>query len=415
MSKNVKVHRHLQTGTRLVEPADDVGESSKLSKINGTLKTNAARIQILQNALSFTQAQDGAMANVGHMIKRVSEIKSLFDSPISDVHTRANYDEEFKELQKEIRNVASSKWNGISLFSNSESRVNIGTAKHPDALSGMERLGGDPLSLQRAGLFGHLKATGAAPVDNSPPVSAPGTRFEVRIPIQLKNNSGRLTLKQGPFTAPDLFTVYHGNQKLHEVMYGLVGGVVRTMANGVSHTTTANQPTGTPVGGGYSQGIRLGDPGNIDYIDFGRGVNSGNTSRTMEIIINEGDFPVGTMTGWDMEYSIEYDPIEPDLNDPVNIWSLGDFSQQDFIRFENILTDTRAQNASEQHRISNEISELSSKQIDLEKAVEAIDGLDYARAMGQFNRTRDNLHINANLVSAAKEMENVLYTDFLGD
>jgi flagellin-like hook-associated protein FlgL len=79
MSKNVKVHRHLQTGTRLVEPADDVGESSKLSKINGTLKTNAARIQILQNALSFTQAQDGAMANVGHMIKRVSHTDFLGD------------------------------------------------------------------------------------------------------------------------------------------------------------------------------------------------------------------------------------------------------------------------------------------------------------------------------------------------
>jgi hypothetical protein len=44
-----------------------------------------------------------------------------------------------------------------------------------------------------------------------------------------------------------------------------------------------------------------------------------------------------------------------------------------------------------------------------------MDGLDYARAMGQFNRTKDNLHINANLVSAAKEMENVLYTDFLGE
>jgi hypothetical protein len=59
------------------------------------------------------------------------------------------------------------------------------------------------------------------------------------------------------------------------------------------------------------------------------------------------------------------------------------------------------------------LSELSAKHIDLEKAVEAVDGLDYARAMGQFNKTNDRVHMNANLVAAAKNMETVLYTDFL--
>jgi hypothetical protein len=47
--------------------------------------------------------------------------------------------------------------------------------------------------------------------------------------------------------------------------------------------------------------------------------------------------------------------------------------------------------------------------------MEAADGLDFSLAMTRYSRTRDQLHLTANLVSAAREMENVLYTDFLGD
>ena len=51
--------------------------------------------------------------------------------------------------------------------------------------------------------------------------------------------------------------------------------------------------------------------------------------------------------------------------------------------------------------------------MNLEKSVEASDGLDFAMAMGLLNKSRNQMQLNANLVSAAKEMENVLFTDFL--
>jgi len=416
------MQRHLQTGRKITQPADNVGEVGKISKLKYNIKANFARRQNLQNALSFAQAQDGAMKNMGNIIKRAGEINALYDSPLADAKTKANYDEEFIEIQKQIRDISSAKWNGVSLFTPSEYKLNIGTAQHPDALVGNGRDGGDPLSIQRAGLFGHLKTTSSAPVEDVALNPPQGSKKEYRETIPLANNSGEITLTSWPMTVPDLYTIYHGTQKLFEVAYGkqssypnLVtgfdlnasGNVIGPSASNRTIAVTDNEPTGTNGG----QTRSSGDPGNIDKIEFGRGINSGNLSRELTLVVNEGNLNSGTL--FDVDLGIEYDPIEPDLNDPVNVWSLADFNAEDFTRFETVLAGARAQNGAEQQRLQSELSELSAKHIDLEKAVEAVDGLDYARAMGQFNKTNDRVHMNANLVAAAKNMETVLYTDFL--
>ena len=422
MSRSTKMQRHLQTGRKITQPADNVGEVGKISKLKYNIKANFARRQNLQNALSFAQAQDGAMKNMGNIIKRAGEINALYDSPLADAKTKANYDEEFIEIQKQIRDISSAKWNGVSLFTPSEYKLNIGTAQHPDALVGNGRDGGDPLSIQRAGLFGHLKTTSSAPVEDVALNPPQGSKKEYRETIPLANNSGEITLTSWPMTVPDLYTIYHGTQKLFEVAYGkqssypnLVtgfdlnasGNVIGPSASNRTIAVTDNEPTGTNGG----QTKSSGDPGNIDKIEFGRGINSGNLSRELTLVVNEGNLNSGTL--FDVDLGIEYDPIEPDLNDPVNVWSLADFNAEDFTRFETVLAGARAQNGAEQQRLQSELSELSAKHIDLEKAVEAVDGLDYARAMGQFNKTNDRVHMNANLVAAAKNMETVLYTDFL--
>ena len=59
----------------------------------------------------------------------------------------------------------------------------------------------------------------------------------------------------------------------------------------------------------------------IDVIDFGK---TGNTSKTLELIVNEfGQTTPGT--GWNADYEIEYDPYELDLLDDSVVWSLSDF------------------------------------------------------------------------------------------
>ena len=114
-----------------------------------------------------------------------------------------------------------------------------------------------------------------------------------------------------------------------------------------------------------------------------------------------------------MEYNIEYDPYPLDLADKSRTWSLNDFDMSDFDNFQEVLTTARAQNGSEQSRIKHELDGLQTKQVGLEGALENADGVDYSLIMTKYTRLQDKLHLNANLVSAAKEMENILYTDYL--
>jgi len=152
---------------------------------------------------------------------------------------------------------------------------------------------------------------------------------------------------------------------------------------------------------------------NIDIIPFSQ--STGNTSKTIQLIVNESGQTSPTGTGWGMEYKVEYDPYPVSLIDSSRTWSLNDFAMSDFNAFEDVLSTARAQNGAEQSRIHHEIAELQAKQVGLEKALEGGDGLDYSLALTRSSRLQDRLHLNANLVATAKEMENVLYTDFLGD
>jgi flagellin-like hook-associated protein FlgL len=399
MQSNAKINRHLQTGKRLIDPYDDAGDASKLSTVRGELKSNFARIQNLQNSLSFAQVQDGAMKVAGEILNRSSELKTLYEGPTADVSTKKMYDEEFAELQKELKNIVDKKWNGISLFSKGEDTINLGNSKHVDALNTIDRNGQGTIAIQRAGLFGHLKAP-IAIQSVTPPIDGTGSNTQQDFPVDLLHHTGRITFKQNPASVPDLFTIKHGGKIIHEVMYGSSGGSTRTMGNGETHTVVQN--------GNVSYWK------NEDVIEFGKGADAGNTSMKLEFIINRGDLP-GGYTWWRADATIEYDPIVPDLVDPANVWSLSYFSQDDFSRFRDTLTTARAQNASEQHRIQNEIADVQNKQIGLESSLEKIESLDYSLELTRYSRARDQLHTTANLVSAAREMENVLYTDFLGD
>jgi hypothetical protein len=79
------------------------------------------------------------------------------------------------------------------------------------------------------------------------------------------------------------------------------------------------------------------------------------------------------------------------------------------------LTTARVQNRAEQSRIKHELDEFQTKQVGMEQAPESADGLDYSFATARYSKSRDKLHVTANLVSAASEMETLLYTDYLNE
>ena len=99
------------------------------------------------------------------------------------------------------------------------------------------------------------------------------------------------------------------------------------------------------------------------------------------------------------------------LLDPV--YTITDFDQEELQMFLEKCTEAISVNAAEQERFQSEYNELAMKDAGLEKYFENAEGLDIPSAMAAYRLSRVQMDINANLMGAVKEMENVLYTDFL--
>jgi flagellin len=70
----------------------------------------------VQNATSFLEVQDGVLASAGKILNRMIELKGLSDDVMKNSSDSANYNREFQDLQQQIYDMASLKFNGVSMF-----------------------------------------------------------------------------------------------------------------------------------------------------------------------------------------------------------------------------------------------------------------------------------------------------------
>ena len=163
-----------------------------------------------------------------------------------------------------------------------------------------------------------------------------------------------------------------------------------TSGTGPSAVDLATDPNG--------ESIDRGEVGVFRGISLSGAENWISQSRTalQNLINNDPDF----------QAALTADEEEPKL-------PLDQYNQAELNGFLDTLIEARGQNAAEQQRILGEIAELSEKVVNLEKSIETGESLDFAAAMGVFHKTKDQVDLNAQLVAAAKDMENVLFTDFL--
>ena len=124
--ENTQIQRHLQTGRKIINNYEDSGGLGSITRLNSTVLRNQAIQQNLQGSLSLLQAQDGMLKVIGGVLDRSAELKTKFNSTMYNTHEKAYYDEEFTELQNELRQIAQSKWNGVSLFSTQDSKTLFG-------------------------------------------------------------------------------------------------------------------------------------------------------------------------------------------------------------------------------------------------------------------------------------------------
>jgi len=137
----------LASGSKIVNPADDAGGLAVSMKLSATAHRQAAVNANLGNAVSYLQAEDGALAAVGDILGRISELKTLYGDPTKNADDRANYQAEFAQLQAELTSIAGEAFNGNALFGS----TTLGVGTSADAGGATVDIGGVNLMGASAG------------------------------------------------------------------------------------------------------------------------------------------------------------------------------------------------------------------------------------------------------------------------
>ena len=106
----------LSSGSRIVQPVDDAGGLAVSMKLESAVTRLQGAQKNVQNATSFLEVQDGVLSSAGKILNRMIELKGLSDDVMKNSSDSASYNREFQDLQRQIYDMASLKFNGVSMF-----------------------------------------------------------------------------------------------------------------------------------------------------------------------------------------------------------------------------------------------------------------------------------------------------------
>ena len=122
----------LSSGSRIVQPVDDAGGLAVAMKMESSIVRLSGAQKNVQNATSFLEVQDGVLNAAGKIVNRMIELKGLSDDVMKNASDIENYNREFKDLQMQIYDMASLKFNGVSMFASTTSNAVAGNATFND-------------------------------------------------------------------------------------------------------------------------------------------------------------------------------------------------------------------------------------------------------------------------------------------
>ena len=109
--------KRLASGKRIVSPNEDPGTLSVVMKLNAAVNRLSGAKNNVQNGISFVEVQDGVLETVGRIVGRMAELKGMAtQDPMKSSQDVQSYNNEFVDLQKQLRDVSSQTFNGVSLF-----------------------------------------------------------------------------------------------------------------------------------------------------------------------------------------------------------------------------------------------------------------------------------------------------------
>ena len=109
----------LSSGSKIVSPADDPAGLAVSSRLTAQINRVQAADSNVNNAVSFSQTQDGYLQQVGNALDRMSELAMDSQDVTKTDSDRSLYQSEFSTLQGYITDIAGKQFNGVTLFSSS--------------------------------------------------------------------------------------------------------------------------------------------------------------------------------------------------------------------------------------------------------------------------------------------------------
>ena len=108
--------QRLSFGSKITSPSDDSAGLAVSMKLNAQMARITAASNNVNNAVSFSQTQDGYVQQVNSAFSRMSELSVLSQDVTKTTADRALYQQEFQALGSYINNVSTKDFNGVSLF-----------------------------------------------------------------------------------------------------------------------------------------------------------------------------------------------------------------------------------------------------------------------------------------------------------
>lgn len=132
----------LSSGSRINSPEDDAAGLAQSIKFDAQINRNSAANSNVNNAISYSQTQDGFLSKVQKALDRMSELSILAQDATKTVSDLSNYTAEFDQLQNYISNISSKTFNGVSLFGATGLAITIDSDAATFAMNGADMTGG---------------------------------------------------------------------------------------------------------------------------------------------------------------------------------------------------------------------------------------------------------------------------------
>lgn len=128
----------LSSGSKLISPEDDAAGMAVSMRFDAQTNRISAANANVGNAISFNQTQDGFLKKVAKALDRMSELSVLAQDSTKTDDDRALYNAEFTQLGAYVDDLATKKFNDITLFDGSSLAVTTDSDAKTLATTGVD-------------------------------------------------------------------------------------------------------------------------------------------------------------------------------------------------------------------------------------------------------------------------------------